>query len=270
MGNSTSELTRLADRWRADLESWAIPEEILAQAPVNPWGHAVARFSTRTDRLLAQPGGPTYEAVCQALPEGGTLLDVGAGTGAASVPAARARQARLVAVDTSSDMLAELRRIAPEAEAIEGRWPDVADRTPVADVVVCAHVLFNVPDLPGFLTALTEHARLRVVVELAERHPMSWQAPLWKHFHGLTRPTRPTAHDAADIARALGYDVTVVAHDLQDAPYESVEQLAESACRRLCLDPARRDEVAQAAIDLGVWPVSRWHVLTLSWDVPPR
>lgn len=266
MSTSASDLPRLAARWRADLESWAIPEEILAQAPANPWGHMVSRFATRTDRLLDRPGGPTHEAVCQALPEGGTLLDVGAGTGAASVPAARARQARLVAVDESSAMLEELRRITPEAEIIEGRWPDVADRTPVADVVVCAHVVFNVPDLPDFLTALTEHARRRVVIELPEQHPTSWQSPLWKHFHGLTRPTRPTAHDAVEIARALGYDVTVVTHDLPDAPYDSVEQLAETACRRLCLDPARRDEVAQAAIDLGVWPMSPRHLFTLSWD----
>lgn len=263
------DLPQLAARWRADLAAWAIPEEIRARAVVDPWGHVVARFATRTDARLAAPGGPTHERIVAALPAGGTLLDVGAGTGAASVPAARARHAHLIAVDENPAMLAELRRIAPRAETIEGRWPDVADRVPVADVAVCAHVVFNVPDLPEFFTALTAHARRRVVVELPERHPMSWQNPLWEHFHGLRRPTRPTAADAADIARALGYDVVTEISTAPDDHYESVERMAESACRRLCLPPDRREEVAKVAIALGVWPLPRQRWFTLSWDTEP-
>ncbi|MFD0890601.1 M24 family metallopeptidase, partial [Streptosporangium algeriense] len=78
----------------------------------------------------------------------------------------------------------------------------------VADVAVCAHVVYNVPDLAAFLTELSGHARVRVVVELTERHPMTWLNPLWAHFHGIVRPDRPTAHDVIAVAEALGHRVS--------------------------------------------------------------
>jgi len=73
----------LATRWRERLESWAIPEEILAKAPADPWSHSPERFGTRTDRALAEPdAGPTMTRLAEALPDQGTVLDVGAGAGA--------------------------------------------------------------------------------------------------------------------------------------------------------------------------------------------
>lgn len=261
----------LGERWRRDLAAWAIPEEILAKAPRSPWGHAVGRFKRRTDALLAAPDGPTQARAREVLPADGAVLDVGAGTGAASLPL---RPAVLIAVDESADMLAELSaraaKLGVTAELIEGRWPDVAPRTPVADVAISAHVIYNVPDLPDFLAALTGHARRRVVVELPERHPMSWLNPLWEHFHGLRRPSRPTYEDAVEIARALGYGVHVTRHRAPDSRYESVMELAEAACRRLCLDPARADEVARVAVDLGLYPGEPTPWVTMWWDVTPN
>ncbi|MDF5754427.1 methyltransferase domain-containing protein [Spongiactinospora sp. TRM90649] len=267
MTDLTSRVASLDARWRAALAAWAIPEDILAAAPVDPWGLQVSRFARRTEALLAEPGGVTYETVCEALPEGGTLLDVGAGTGAASLPAATARDARLIAVDENPGMLADLRERAPEVATVEGRWPDVAERTPAADVVMSAHVVFNVPDLAAFLSELTAHAHHRVVVELPERHPTSWTAPLWLHFHGVTRPTGPVADDVAELARALGQTVTSRTHLAPDGGYASVDEMAAGVCRRLCLDPARAGEVARAAEELGVWPRARPTWFTLSWDV---
>ncbi|MEV5411418.1 class I SAM-dependent methyltransferase [Thermopolyspora sp. NPDC052614] len=263
-----------AERWRRDLDAWAIPDEIIAAAPENPWGHLVSRFGRRTDTALAQPAGPTLDRARESMPAAnarfpGSVLDVGAGTGAASLPL---RPTELIAVDESAAMLAELSQRAAALEvpvrAIEGRWPDVAGDVPVADVAVCAHVVFNVPDLVEFFTALTAHARRRVVVELPERHPTSWLNPLWEHFHGLRRPTTPTADDAAAIARELGYGVNVERHLAPEPRYSSIEEMAASACRRLCLDPARAGEVAQAARDLGVWPPDRTRWVTMWWDVP--
>ncbi|MFD0730708.1 class I SAM-dependent methyltransferase [Planotetraspora mira] len=251
--------------WRADLESWAIPDEILAKAPTNPWTHQVERFARRTGALLADPKGPTYERAREALPRGGSVLDVGAGTGAASLPLG---PALLVAVDENAGMLAELGRQArgTAVQTVEGRWPDVADRTPVADVVVCAHVVFNVPDLAEFFVALDRHARRRVVLELPEIHPTSWLNPLWEHFHGLPRPATPTAADAVSIAEALGFDVAAERYPSPDTPFASAEEMAASACRRLCLDPGRASEVIKVATELGVWPAPRRTFVTMWWD----
>ncbi|GAA1024032.1 hypothetical protein Aple_093900 [Acrocarpospora pleiomorpha] len=254
------ETDELAKRWKAELESWAIPPRILAQAPVDPWTHRVERFAKRTDRLVAEPKGPTYERSREALPSGGSVLDVGAGTGAASL---RLRPARLVAVDENPGMLAELARRSPDATTILGRWPDVADETEVTDVAICSHVVFNVPDIVPFLTELTGHARSRVVLELPELHPTSWLNPLWAHFHGLVRPTRPTSEDLAGIARSLGYDIRQETHPAPDALYETREEMADAACRRLCLDPGRAAEV----IAVAEWPVPRQAYVTMWWDV---
>ncbi|MBO3750452.1 methyltransferase domain-containing protein [Streptosporangiaceae bacterium NEAU-GS5] len=247
-------------RWQADLESWAIPDEILRTTTVNPWLHNVQRMSRRAASEISAPAGPTYDRARQAMGE--SVLDVGAGAGAASLPL---EPAELIAVDQNPEMLAELGRLRPDARLIEGRWPDV--EAPEADVVVCAHVVYNVPELAQFLVALDDHARKRVVVELSDVHPTSWLNPLWEHFHGLVRPTRPTSDDAAEIAASLGFDVTLESRPAPEPMFPSAEEMADSACRRLCLDPSRAPEVIAAAEALGVWPSRPRTFITMWWDV---
>ena len=93
------------------------------------------------------------------------------------------------------------------SETFLGDWPDVAQQVPIADVVTCHHVFYNVQDLQPFVHALTAHAHNRVVVELPMMHPLSDLNSWWLHFWNLERPTAPTALDAAQCVRALGYDV---------------------------------------------------------------
>ncbi|WP_246610914.1 class I SAM-dependent methyltransferase [Nonomuraea rhizosphaerae] len=260
----------LAVRWRERLDSWAIPPEIMARAPVDPWGHSPARFATRTDKALEVPDdGPTTTRLVEALGEHGSLLDVGVGTGASSLPL-HERISTLYAVDPSAGMLEELTlradKLGVPLTAFEGRWPDVADQVPVADVVICAHVIYNVPDLAGFLRALDAHAGRRVVLELAHRHPMSWMAPLWGHFHGVDRPVRPVAEDCVALAAALGYAVQVEEREAPLERFNSLQELAESACQRICLDPARADEVGATALELGMWPLPRERWVTIWWE----
>src|SRR5215212_531078 len=180
-------------RWRAQLQAWAIPEEILAAAPESPWGFPVSLFRARAERAGA--GGrpsPSNREALRWLPPGGGVLDVGAGGGAASLPLAGVA-GRAVAVDESAAMIASFLEAAAgaglEAEGVQGRWPEVAGRVGPADVVVCHHVLYNVADLAPFATALTGHARRRVVAELTDRHPLAGLRPLWRRFHDLDRPT---------------------------------------------------------------------------------
>ena len=192
----TSTITKAAQRWAEELERWAIPAEILAQAPTSPWQHDTAMFVV--DDTLDR-NARAVEIARSVLPvTGGSVLDVGCGGGRAAmslVPPAE----RVIGVDQSPAMLSEFTRAAATVGArsmtIEGQWPDVATVTPVADVVVCHHVAYNVADIEPFLLALTAHARLAVVLVLPPRHPLSAWNDAWRQFWGLERPTGPTADD---------------------------------------------------------------------------
>lgn len=254
-----------ADRWRAALAAWAIPHEILAGAPESPWGFPPALFAPA---IGDPPDTPSRRRALDNLPDGGSVLDVGAGAGAASLaltPPAR----RIVAVDESSGMLdafaGNAERAGVDHGAVLGRWPDVASSVEDADVVVCHHVVYNVADLDRFARLLTDHARRRVVVELTARHPQSALNPLWKHFWDLSRPDGPTADDAVAVLNELAITPTV--DRWQRPPRTGAGTRADIvafARRRLCL-PADRDAEIDAL--LGAEPVLSFRdLVTLSWD----
>ena len=183
-------MTTAAQRWREDLAAWAIPDEILAQAPESPWIHPVAMFAA-ADEI---PDSPSHRLARSALAAGGSVLDVGSGGGRAAfalVPPAAA----VVGVDHQAGMLAEF-AAAAEARGVDhveviGDWPAVERAAPLCDVVVCHHVVYNVADIVPFVRALSAHARRRVVLELPVRHPLSGMSPLWHRFWGLERPVPP-------------------------------------------------------------------------------
>jgi SAM-dependent methyltransferase len=263
-------------RWREQLEDWAIPEEILAAAPESPWGCPVGLFRSRARRAGSRPATPSNREAARFLPAGGTVLDVGAGGGAASLPLAGVA-GRLVAVDESPAMVAAFLAAAEAAgvaaEGVEGRWPEVAGRVAPADVVVCHHVLYNVADLAPFADALTGHARRRVVAELTDRHPLVALGPLWRRFHGLERPTGPGADDAVAALEALGLRVARQDWESQDRfGFDDLDELVAFTRRRLCLPADRDPEVAAALLDEGtrrvdgVWVSGQpRRVTTLSW-----
>jgi SAM-dependent methyltransferase len=268
--------TGALERWREQLDGWAIPAEILAAAPEPPWGFPVGLFRSRAERAGSAPATPSNREAARFLPAGGTVLDVGAGGGAASLPLA-ASAGRLVAVDESAGMVASFLAAAEAAgvpaEAVEGRWPEAAGRVGPADVVVCHHVLYNVPDLVPFATALTGHARHRVVAELTERHPLVGLGPLWRRFHGLDRPTGPGADDAVAALAALGLAVDRQDWERRDRfGFDDFDELVAFTRRRLCLPAARDPEVAEALLEEGTRQVDGvWvsgqprRVTTLSW-----
>jgi len=268
--------TGALERWREQLDGWAIPEEILAAAPESPWGFPVGLFRSRARRAGSGPATPSNLEAAHHLPPGGVVLDVGAGGGAASLPLA-ATAGRLVAVDESPGMVAAFLAAAEAAgvpaQGVEGRWPEVAGRVGPADVVVCHHVLYNVADLAPFVTALTGHARRRAVAELTERHPLAGLRPLWRRFHGLDRPDGPDAGDAAAALAALGLEVTRQDWESPDRfGHDDFDELVAFTRRRLCLPASRDPEVAQALLEQGTRQVGGvWvsgqprRVVTLSW-----
>jgi Methyltransferase domain len=261
------------------MREWALPDAILAAAPESPWGLPIEPFRTRAERAVQ--GELTYSTrrARDALPPAATVLDVGVGAGAASLPL-YPRCALIVGVDSSAESLDEFRRqarrVGVRSRTVKGSWPAVARRVPVADVVVCNHVAYNVGDLAPFALALTAHARRRVVMELTMQHPTLWMADLWLRFHHLDRPTRPDADDAVSLLRGLGLRARRHA-EIRTRGAGGFVRRGDAVAwirRRLCLDAARDPEVAAALGERlihedGLWSVRPpdQPVVSLWWDV---
>jgi len=253
-----------AERWAEQLAAWAVPEEILAAAPESPWGFPPGLFAAVDDG----PPTPSWRRALEALGSGGTVLDVGVGAGAASLPLAPLAT-EIVGVDESPKMLDAFAAAAEERgvrhQEILGRWPDVADSAPEADVVVCHHVFYNVPDLDQFALALDAHAGRQVVVELTAVHPQVSLAHLWLRFHGLERPTGPAVEDAVAVLAEAGIDAQV--ERFERAPSWATRHPSERVAfvrRRLCLPPEREPEVDEV---LGNAELAPRAAATLWWDV---
>ena len=254
------------ERWAEQLADWAIPRRVLDRVPRSPYAHDTATFvvDDTLDRSVL-----SAEVARTVLPaNGGSVLDVGCGGGRAAmslVPPAE----RVIGVDQDAAMLEAFTSAASVAGAasttIQGVWPDVVDHTPVADVVVCHHVAYNVAAIEPFVSALTARARLAVVLVIPTRHPMTAWNNAWRRFWDLERPDGPTSDDFAAVLGELGLEAErwetagppLARHSSDPASRVS------SALRRLCLGDDRADEVA-AFLELHEpdWPavhsVFRW------------
>lgn len=255
-----------SQRWAEMLAQWTIPDELIASAPESPYFFDPDVFIAAADDALSRPDDTVSDRVArEALPTDGSILDVGAGAGAASV---RLAPTRLTAVEPQPALLEALdhraRRVGTSLTRLEGTWPDVAGAAPMADVALCHHVVYNVPDLAAFLLALSEHAARRVVIELTAEHPMAWMRPYWQAMHGRDQPHTPTAEHATAVAAALGLDPHVQRWKRR---YQMIGETGDAAlarvARRLCL-PQERHEALRAVLDATPPPVER-DVITMWW-----
>jgi SAM-dependent methyltransferase len=253
-------------RWSQVLSRWAIPDDLVAAAPAPPYFFDPQVFIAAADEALARPqDSPSDAAAREALPAGGTVLDVGCGAGAASL---RLAPRRVVGVDPSPVLLDALVERAAgrgiQAATLEGPWPTEAPRAPMCDVVVCHHVFYNVADLASFARALVERARHRVVAELTAVHPMAWMTPYWAALHGIAQPDRPVAEDAVAVLTELGLTVQ---QQRWMRHYQMIGEAGEDAmlriARRLCLPATRYDEL-RAELQRTPPPTER-EVVTLWW-----
>jgi SAM-dependent methyltransferase len=235
------------ERWAEELEAWKIPDEILSRAPVPPWGFPADLFAAGDSYM-----GAMHRHALEALGDGGSVLDIGCGGGAASMPLV-SPATELIGVD---DLPAMLTAFAKAAEAagvrhteVLGRWPEVAGQVPTAAVVVCRNVVYNVADIVPFVRALASHSTRLVVVELTEAHPSVSLAQLWMRFWKLARPDGPTAELFIRVLHEIGIDPTVE-RETRPSIKAQVDPAAHLAFlrRRLCLDSSRDQEIA-AALD---------------------
>ena len=247
--------SRPGDRWREALRATAVPAEIVERSPEPPPTLEPERFRWRPDEDATQPVRPSRRRALEALPAGGTVLDVGVGGGASSLGLA-ARAGLIVGVDGSEGMLqafvASAEAMGVAAKAVLGWWPEVAGEAEPADVAVCHHAMYRVEEVEEFVEALTAHARHRVVVELSARSPLAGLEPLWRSIHGLERPDWLVADELEAVLRTMGLGVEREDMVLPGRPQDVTPELVAFARRRLYVGPEHDPEIERFLRDREV------------------
>lgn len=223
-----------------------MPQEIIDASPEPDVSLEPERFRWNPEEDARQPVRPSRRRALEALPEGGSVLDVGVGGGASSlglVPKA----GLIVGVDPLQGMLesfeASAREAGVAARAVLGSWPEAAGEVEPADIAVCHHAIYRVTELEHFVAALTDRARRRVVFEVSDRSPLSALDPLWVAFHGLDRPDWSVADELQAALVAMGLAVEREDMLLPPRAQEVTPQLVAFCRRRLHVGPDRDPEI---------------------------
>ena len=239
---------RAADRWRGELEAWVIPRRLLDAAEESPYGWSPWIWERMSAAARSVPAPLTFEVVRRLAGENGSVLDVGAGRGRVSLPLAVLGH-DLTAVEPDAGMAdgfeEEAARLGVAARLVRGRWPEVAEKVPQAEVVMSANVVYDVADIGPFVAALDNAAHRGVVVEMTERHPRVTIAPLFRAVHGVDRPDGPSVDDLVEvIVEEIGVRPEV---EHWERPvllwFENWDEILAFYGKRVTLPLARRSEL---------------------------
>ena len=135
-----------------------------------------------------------------------TVLDVGGGAGRYALPLALACK-EVTVIEPDPGMVRALReqmvqhRIA-NITIVEDTWQ--AARVEPTDVVLCAHVIYDVLAIREFVRWLTVHARERVLLVATMPWRMNVLSPFWPPVHGEQRITLPSGQELLPLLWELG------------------------------------------------------------------
>ena len=221
---------------------------------------------TRTD-------DPVLDTLLGLVRSGDRWLDIGAGAGRFALPIARALDpsgGEVVALDASPSMLEGLREIAEDhaienVRTTEARWPPPegsAAAAVTADVVLIAHVGYDVESIGAFVDAMEAASRRLCVAVMMDRVPASAADPFWPLIHGEARVALPALPDFIELLRARGRETELRRVGVQPRRFDSRASLEGFVRRQLWIDPAGPKEARlQAAMgELATEQADGWAI----------
>ncbi len=237
-----------AERWASALDAWSIPRELLDTAEDSPYGWPQSMWRRRTEMARQESESPTTAIVRDLAGPRGSIADIGAGRGRASLPLAGEGHP-LTAVEPDAAMAAGLVEDAAEAgisvTVVNGRWPESAGEVGPVTVVMSANVVYDVSDIDPFLRAMHEKATAGVAIELTTTHPWSSLAPYYRALHGLHRPGGPTVDDLVEVVfEVVGLEPHMERWSRAGQMwFADWDEITEYYGRRLVLPRLRRSEI---------------------------
>ena len=235
------------------------------------WARRLNRASML--RRRAADEDPLLQMLLACASEATTVLDVGAGAGRYS-RALAAHVARVTAVEPDPAMLALLEQAIIDeklanVELIRSSWQEAAVEP--ADLVICVHVLYPIPEPVPFLRKLDQSAKRACFLALRETAPEPEPlSTLWEHYHGEPRYLQPGFPDAYNLLHELGIyaNVRIVRVNGSMWSFEGLDQAVSTVREHLILpdgeaiDAHLRRELERTLVREGDW-------LTLPMRPPP-
>ncbi|MGA5098869.1 class I SAM-dependent methyltransferase [Streptomyces lavendulocolor] len=154
--------------------------------PSHPrYGEIFRTYLAHTDEKKQQQR--LLHHIVDALPQREIFVDVGAGTGLFTAGLAE-KFDRTVAVEPDPELRRELRTACPDAEVLPVPIA-AAEPSGPADLVLCSHVLYYVPEAewPGHVARMLSWLRPGGELVLVLQHPENACMAMVRHFGGPTR-----------------------------------------------------------------------------------
>ena len=258
--DTQDDLARLVDAaWGARVRANRDQVERVREVPDDADFYAPLRSLFRADPT--RTADPVLAVLLGLVRSGDRWLDVGAGAGRFALPIARALDpsgGEVVALDASPAMLEGLRDIAEDhaienVRTTEARWPPPdgsAAAAVKADVVLIAHVGYDIEAIADFVDAMEAAADRLCVAVMMDRVPASAADPFWPPVHGEARVALPALPDFIELLKARGRRPSVERVVVEPRRFDSRESLEGFVRRQLWIDPAGPKEARlQSALD---------------------
>jgi CTP:molybdopterin cytidylyltransferase MocA/SAM-dependent methyltransferase len=247
--------------WAARVRANRDQVERIREVPDGADFYAPVRSLFRADPTRTDD--PVVRALLDLVGHGDTWLDVGAGAGRFALPIARALDesgGSVVALDPSTSMLESLREIAEDyaienLRTVEARWPVSDPGALESDVVLIAHVGYDVEKIGPFVDGLEAAARRVCVAVLMNQAPASASDAFWPRVHAEARVALPALPDFVELLRARGREPSVARVSVEPRRFESRDAIEGFVRRQLWIDPKGTKEASfQAALDELIVP----------------
>jgi len=154
-----------------------------------------------------------------------SFLDIGAGNGRWTIPAAKIVRS-VTAIEPSDSMLEMLRENIVKAELdniriLQGRWEDIDIES--HDIVSCTHAIYETKDFTAFISKMERHSRERCYLVLRLPPHDGIIGELFRKIHGHPYDS-PNAHLAYNSLYSMGVYPNVLVeedmHNWSDATFD--------------------------------------------------